>query len=367
MDPSDGACGGGSSTCEVGSAAKPSGGRPVVAHVPYGEPFRYDLLRGFLEGRAIEGVEAVRDGCYFRTVRGSDGERFGWVGVADDRQGHRLEVTLSPELAGDAVDILARVERLFDTDCDPDAVEAGLSDFHAQAPEGCHLPGIRVPCSFYGFEMAVRAILGQQITVKAAGTLAGRVAREFGEPEPWADGNAPRQDLGGSCVHRAGEPQPAGDGKRFASSQFDGPPPAKGVREPPRELRTVFPLPSAFCTDDAEDRLGSLGVVGQRAHAICELARLVGSGQLLLAPGADVEAEAALLQSVRGIGPWTVQYLLMRAYDHPDAFPSTDYGVKRGFPGCTPRELEEMSQAWRPWRSYAVMSLWSVPHGEAGK
>lgn len=367
MDPSDGAFGGGSSIREAGSAAKPSGRQPIVAHVPYEEPFRYDLLLGFLEGRAIEGVEAVRDGCYFRTVRGSDGKRSGWVGVADDPREHRLEVTLSPELAGDTVDILARVERLFDTDCDPDAVEAGLSDFHAQASEGCHLPGIRVPCSFYGFEMAVRAILGQQITVKAAGTLAGRVAREFGESAPWAEADALQRGSDGGAPRRDGEPQHAGDDSLPSSPASDGSLPATGVHEPPRELRAVFPLPSEFCTDDAEDRLGSLGVVGQRAHAICELARLVGSGQLLLAPGADVEAEAALLQSVRGIGPWTVQYLLMRAYDHPDAFPSTDYGVKRGFPGRTPRELEKMSQAWRPWRSYAVMSLWSVPHGKAGK
>lgn len=367
MDPSDGARGEGSPVQGVGCGAQSPGEGPITSYVPYDEPFRYDLLLEFLEGRAIEGVEVVRDGCYFRTVRDSDGGRPGWVGVADDPQSHRLEVALSPELADDAGDILARVERLFDTDCDPDAVEAGLSDFHAQAPAECHLPGIRVPCSFYGFEMAVRAILGQQITVKAAGTLAGRVAREFGEPVPWADGSAPRQDLCGNCVHRAGGPQPDGDGGWPASPQLDGPPSATGVHEPPRELRAVFPLPSEFCTDDAEDRLGSLGVVGQRAHAICELARLVRSGQLLLAPGADVEAESALLQSVRGIGPWTVQYLLMRAYDYPDAFPSTDYGVKRGFPGRTPRELEKMSQAWRPWRSYAVMSLWSVPIGKPGK
>lgn len=154
--------------------------RPIVLHVDYREPYRFDLLLGFLQMRAIEGVEAVLDGAYWRIVRASDGERAGWVKVENDPSHRRLAVTISPELFGDIPSVLARTRRLFDTDCVPGAVEQGLADFYEHAGETYRIPGIRVPCAFDGFEMATRAILGQQITVKAASTLAGRVAREFG-------------------------------------------------------------------------------------------------------------------------------------------------------------------------------------------
>lgn len=294
---------------------------PIVLHVDYREPYRFDLLLGFLQMRAIEGVEAVLDGAYWRIVRASDGERAGWVKVENDPSHRRLAVTISPELFGDIPSVLARTRRLFDTDCVPGAVEQGLADFYEHAGETYRIPGIRVPCAFDGFEMATRAILGQQITVKAASTLAGRVAREFG-------------------------------------TQTKGPIP---------ELTCAFPLPQAFCADDAPARLGEVGVIAQRANAICAIARAMEAGELTLRPGADLVAEAARLGSIRGIGDWTVQYVLMRAYDYPDAFLPTDYGVKLALPDMKPRELEKLSQPWRPWRSYAVMSMWSVPHEKPKK
>ncbi len=113
---------------------------------------------------------------------------------------------------------------------------------------------------------------------------------------------------------------------------------------------------------DAAERLGELGVIAQRARAICALAQAVCSGEVSLRPGADLESEARELGSIKGIGDWTVQYLLMRAYGYPDAFPSSDLGVLGGFPTLKPRELAKLSQAWSPWRSYAVMSLWTRPH-----
>lgn len=294
---------------------------PIVLHVDYREPYRFDLLLGFLQMRAIEGVEAVLDGAYWRIVRASDGERAGWVKVENDPSHRRLAVTISPELFGDIPSVLARTRRLFDTDCVPGAVEQGLADFYEHAGETYRIPGIRVPCAFDGFEMATRAILGQQITVKAASTLAGRVAREFG-------------------------------------TQTKGPIP---------ELTCAFPLPQAFCADDAPARLGEVGVIAQRANAICAIARAMEAGELTLHPGADLVAEAARLGSIRGIGDWTVQYVLMRAYDYPDAFLPTDYGVKLALPDMKPRELEKLSQPWCPWRSYAVMSMWSVPHEKPKK
>ena len=294
---------------------------PIVLHVDYREPYRFDLLLGFLQMRAIEGVEAVLDGAYWRIVRASDGERAGWIKVENDSSHRRLAVTISPELFDDIPSVLARTRRLFDTDCMPEAVEQGLADFYEHSGETYRIPGIRVPCAFDGFEMATRAILGQQITVKAASTLAGRVAREFGTP----------------------------------------------IKGPISELTCAFPLPQAFCAQDAPACLGEVGVIAQRANAICAIARAMETGELTLRPGADLVAEAARLGSIRGIGDWTVQYVLMRAYDYPDAFLPTDYGVKLALPDMKPRELEKLSQPWRPWRSYAVMSMWSVPHEKPKK
>ncbi|MEF9876904.1 MAG: Ada metal-binding domain-containing protein [Gordonibacter sp.] len=329
---------------------------PIVLHIGYRPPYRFDLLLDFLRLRSIAGVEAVEGGAYMRTVRLSgssyvldparetaplapdDGllslaceaslsqvgevgarSRIGWIRVADDPTRNRLALTVSPELFGDLPLVVARVRRLFDADCLPAVVEAGLADFHARVPAASRIPGIRLPCSFDGFEMAVRAILGQQVTVKAAGTMAGRVAAAFGTP----------------------------------------------MQTPHAALTTAFPSPAAFCAPDAAERLGQLGVIAQRARAICTLARSLCSGEVTLKPGADLEAEARALAAIPGIGDWTVQYLLMRAYGHPDAFPATDLGVKNAFPGLKPRELARLSEAWSPWRSYAVMSLWSAPHDPA--
>ena len=304
-----------------GSTSAKTEAAPIVLHVGYREPYRFDLLLGFLQMRAIEGVETVLDGAYWRIVRASDGERAGWIKVENDPSHRCLAVTISPELFDDIPSVLARTRRLFDTDCVPGAVEQGLADFYEHSGETYRIPGIRVPCAFDGFEMATRAILGQQITVKAASTLAGRVAREFGTP----------------------------------------------TKGPIPELTCVFPPPSAFCTHDAPERLGEAGVIAQRANAICSIARAMESGELTLRPGADLAAEASRLGSIRGIGDWTVQYVLMRAYDYPDAFLPTDYGVKLALPDMKPRELEKLSQPWRPWRSYAVMSMWSVPHEKPKK
>lgn len=324
---------------KAASGISQTGAGPIVLHVGYRPPFRFDLLLDFLRMRAIDGVEAVREDSYARTVRldapsprigldasSFDGEaraatdgtaasypRIGWIGVEDEPEKSRLSVTVSPELFDDLPLVLARVRRLFDTDCLPSSIEAGLDDFYGRVPGSRRIAGVRLPCCFDGFEMAVRAILGQQITVKAAGTLAGRVAHEFGYP----------------------------------------------VDTPYEGLGIAFPPPVAFCAPDAANRLGELGVIGQRARAICALAEAVCSGEVGLYPGADLETDAAALKAIPGIGDWTVQYLLMRAYGHPDAFPAADLGVRDAFPGLKPREIAALSENWRPWRSYAVMSLWS--------
>jgi len=312
---SGGAPGGGA----VGGSG--SGTGAIVTHLGYRPPYRFDVLCTFLGARAIEGVETVSGGAYARTLRcdadGGGTQRTGWIQVEDIAEKNRLRLTFSSGLADVLPLVLAKTKRLFDTDCLPDAVDMGLSDFHARAGDAFHIPGIRLPGCADGFEMAVRAILGQQITVKAANTLAGRVAREFGSQ---------------------------------IETPFDG-------------LSTVFPQPEDFCAPDAEERLGALGVIRQRSHAICALAHSLRSGEIVLEPGADTPDMRGKLLALPGIGEWTLQYLLMRAYNDPDALPSTDYAVKQAFPGASRAEIEAAAEQWRPWRSYAVISLWSAPHG----
>jgi len=287
--------------------------QPIVMRLDYRPPFRYDLLLDFLSYRAVEGVELVEGDAYSRTVRTESG--VGWIKVANQPEKNCLRVTISPELFGELPTVMAKVRRLFDTDCFPLVIEEALAGFYERAPH-CHLLGVRIPCCFDGFEMAVRAILGQQVTVKAANTMAGRVAAAFGSP---------------------------------VSLSAEG-------------LTTAFPLPLAFCTPDAAEKLGMLGVVRQRSRAICSLAEALCAGEVDLRPGADVEETAKGLLAISGIGDWTVQYMLMRALDYSDAFPATDYGVKVTFPDMKEKALREMSLAWSPWRSYAVMSLWCAPH-----
>lgn len=286
----------------------------------YRAPYRYDELLAFLRFRAIEGVESVSDGVYKRTVR--IGKSVGWIAVRNRPERSALELTVSESLYGHLPLVAAKARLLFDTDCDPRLIDEGLAGFHDRTGGAFRLEGVRLPCSFDGFEMTVRAILGQQITVKAANTLAGRVAAAFG-----------------TSLGSAGAPAP-----------FE-------------ELSTLFPAPAAFCTAGAAERLGELGVIRQRARSICAVAEKLEAGALELRPGADVEANAEALLDVPGIGPWTVQYALMRAFAYPDAFPAADYAVKHAFPGLAPREIEALSRAWSPLRSYAVMSLWSEPLG----
>lgn len=294
---------------------KGSSDAPITVRIPYARPYRYDQLIDFLRFRAIKGVEVVDEsGRYARTCV-VDGD-VGWITVDNDEAAGEIVLRVSESLSAHADDLARRTRLLFDTDCDPVAVTAALSDFYARVDARYRIEGVRLPCSFEPFEMSMRAILGQQITVKAANTLAGRVADEFGI----------------SC------------------------------EMPVLGLTCVFPSASAFLGEDVPERLGRLGVIGRRAQAICLLARALHDGSIRMGPNEDVEANAKALLALPGIGPWTVNYLLMRAFHHADALPAADYGVKLAFSGMTPRQIEKASEAWRPYRSYAVMSTWCVPH-----
>jgi AraC family transcriptional regulator of adaptative response / DNA-3-methyladenine glycosylase II len=302
----------------MSDATEPEGG--LVFRLAYRPPLDWRGLAGFLAMRAIQGIEAVDDTArrgarpepvYRRIVRvpAPGGDRIGWIEVG--RPGGRvaardlLELRVDPALVGAIPAVLARVRRVFDLGCRPDEVAAALGDL-AAGHEGTRLPG-----AFDGFEIAVRAILGQQITVRQARVLAGRFVAAFGEPvaAPWPG------------------------------------------------LTHAFPGAAAIAARDPSE-IGVLGITRQRARTIVALAAALADGTLLLEPGVDVDATLLRLRAVPGIGDWTAQYLAMRALGWPDAFPAADVGVMRALGVATPKAAAAAADAWRPWRGYAVIHLW---------
>jgi AraC family transcriptional regulator of adaptative response / DNA-3-methyladenine glycosylase II len=274
----------------------------------YRAPFDWAHLLAFLERRAIPQVEAVADGAYFRTVRISRQGRdyTGFLEVRNEPEKRMLSVRLSDTLVPVCVVVLERMKRVFDLAVDPAAVNAVLG------PLAKTRPGLRVPGSFDGFEMAVRAILGQQISVLGARTLASRIVTRFGTP-------------------------------------IDVPVPTLGA---------LFPTAERMARATV-DEIAALGIVGRRAETILALARAIAKGELQLEPGNRVEGTLRLLRKIPGIGEWTAQYIAMRGLSWPDAFPHTDLGVMKALGEKNPRTVLAMTEKWRPWRAYAALHLWA--------
>jgi len=287
----------------------------------YRPPYEWQRMLDFLSQRAVHGVEAIRDGEYWRTVRLVDETRreaSGWIRVGRHQTGNFLEVSMSDSLLPVLPQVLARVRQLFDLDCDPDGISDALAPMN-DIRSGLCVPGTRLPGCFDPFEMAIRAVLGQQITIKAAGTLAARLAGAFG-PE---------------------------------------------VRTGIEGLDRAFPSPEAIAAlgrrRRIEDSLGPLGIIATRARAILELARMYAGCDIRLDFTARPEAEMEKLMTIPGIGSWTAKYIVMRAMGWPDAFLETDHGVKKALAPRTPREISALAETWRPWRSYAMINLWNSP------
>jgi len=295
---------------------------PRTVRLAYRPPLDWPALAGFLSMRAIDGVETVdsdgHGGAVYRRLLRLRGEedgrdRLGWIeigasppvdpAVAPGRAA--LRVRVDPAFGGLITGLRARVRRALDLDARPRDVAAVLG------PLAAGHEGVRLPGAFDGFEIAVRAILGQQITVRQARVLAARFAAAFGEP----------------------------------------------VATPWPMLRHAFPSADALA-DRSPDAIGELGVTRQRSRTLVALARAIAEGSLVLAPGGDVEATVERLKSVPGIGDWTAQYLAMRALGWPDAFPAADVGVMRALGVATPRAALAAAECWRPWRGYAVIHLW---------
>jgi AraC family transcriptional regulator of adaptative response / DNA-3-methyladenine glycosylase II len=280
-------------------------------HLSYRPPYDWPAVLAFLSARATPGVECVRGGTYSRTITVDGRDGIISVAPATSRSALILEVQF-----GDArrlLSIVERVRRVFDLGADPILIGECLGADRWLRRSLARHPGIRTPGAWDGFELAVRAVLGQQVTVRAATTVAGRLAERFGSP--------------------LGNPE--------------------GL--PPQLLR-LFPTPSQLA--DAE--IESIGVVRSRAHAIRTLARTVSSGAIRFGPSADAAEAVTALTAIPGIGNWTAQYIAMRAFGEPDAFPSGDVVLRRMAGNCSTRELDRRSEAWRPWRAYAVMLLWQA-------
>lgn len=278
--------------------------RPL--RLPYQAPFAVDTLLSFLGARALRGVEEVEDGTYRRSVRLLDGSA-AVIGLTPDIVAGHVALNGPQDDA-----LMRRARRAFDLDADPLAIDAKLAEDPKLAPLVTRIPGMRVPGTFDPFELVVRAIFGQQVSVSGAKTSLGRFAVRFGRPL---------------------DPPSSGITHLFPS--------AEQVAEVPSD---AFEMPRA------------------RAEAIRRVAELVARGTLDLSGNAPLDETLHILGEVRGIGPWTLAYVAMRALRDSDAFMAGDLGVRKGFEALglpvTPRELLERAERWRPRRAYAVMHLW---------
>jgi AraC family transcriptional regulator, regulatory protein of adaptative response / DNA-3-methyladenine glycosylase II len=292
--------------CPAGPAGE------IVLSLRYQPPYDWPAMVAFLQRRAIAGVELVAADRYARTVQ-LDGLQ-GTV-VVEPARGNALRATVRfPKLSALPA-IIARLRRVFDLGADPAAIAAHLAKDPTLKPLVKARPGLRVPGAWDGFELAIRAVLGQQITVTAAATLAGRLVSRYGERMAAAD----------------------------------------------EHLTHVFPLPQALASAD----LTTLGMPRSRATALAAVAAAAVANPQLFEANCGLDDAVKRLRAIRGVGEWTAQYIALRQLREPDAFPAADLGLIRAMADREGRdssasELLDRADAWRPWRAYAAQHLWAA-------
>jgi len=290
-------------------------GDALSVRLAFRPPYDWEAMLAFLVARAIPGVERVMGDRYTRSI--AFGKLSGLVTVAPaDR--HYVNVTVRFADMSALPSIIARVRRVFDLTADPDRIGAHLAQDPTLAPMVAARPGLRVPGAWDGFELAMRAICGQQITVPAATRLLGRIVQAYGAP--------------------------------LAASIRDG-----------DGLSHVFPSPMAIAAADPAD----FAMPGARARALIALAEAIAGDRLIFSRGASLEQAITKLRALPGIGEWTAQYIAMRELREPDAFPAADVGLLRAMADAggrrpSPDELLARAEAWRPWRAYAALHLWAA-------
>ncbi len=333
----------------------------IKMRLGYRPPYRFEDLLGFFSARILEGIEFVDAKSYSRTVMLEDFDGnpvAGWLRVENDPAHNSIRLTMSDSLIPVLPQVIARVKRQFDLDSDPQAIAAGLApldellrsrgnnigagedsgnngsdedgDLHSDTekkdrsdsscegngPQGVRgvKPGTRLPGCFDPFETTCRAILGQQISVKAANKLAARIAETYGA----------RVETG-----------------------IEG-------------LDYAWPTPEFVASlDGIEAAFGVLGVIKTRSRVIAQIARGMLDGTLSLESSSNAEEQMKNLLALKGIGPWSANYIAMRVMSYPDAFLESDAGVAHALPEFSVKERKAMSENWRPWRSYAVVNLWN--------
>jgi AraC family transcriptional regulator of adaptative response / DNA-3-methyladenine glycosylase II len=280
-----------------------------ATRLPYTAPLDWSRLLRFLSARSVKGVESVHEDSYLRTVQ--VGELTGWIRVRDVPAEHALALEVAPTLVL-VLDLLrARLINLFDLTARPDIIGAHFAHDSILGSAVSQRPGLRVPGAFDGFELAVRAILGQQVTVRAATTIAGRFASAFGN----------------------------------------------AIETPHAALTHLSPSAKRVSAASV-DEIASLGIIQTRARSILAIANEMESGRLVLEPGVEPNAVIAQLVALPGIGPWTAHYIAMRALRWSDAWPTGDIALRNALGRVTAKRADELSQPWRPWRSYATLQLW---------
>jgi AraC family transcriptional regulator, regulatory protein of adaptative response / DNA-3-methyladenine glycosylase II len=289
--------------------------QPLTVALGYRPPLDWQFLLSFLQARAIPGVEMVAGQVYRRTlaVEGKSHRDAGWLEVRDNAVASRLEIRLSPSLLMHLPRLLTTLRYVFDLHCLPQEISPALAE--AASHLGLQaVPDIRLPGCFDGWEMAVRAILGQQITVAGARTLIGRVAETLGQ--------------------RIDTPWP--------------------------ELSRCFPTSADLLAvpGSLENHLGPLGITSARSRCLAAIAGELDAGRLRLARGEDPTTLRQTLLAIPGIGRWTADYLLMRMLSWPDVFLESDAGVKNALRAVGMAVDSPVIEGCRPWRSYLTMLLW---------
>ncbi|WON75818.1 DNA-3-methyladenine glycosylase 2 [Serratia sp. UGAL515B_01] len=279
----------------------------LVFHLGYRPPYDWPRMLGFLQARAVSGVESVVDQQYQRSIAVNQGgiEYRGWVSVQPEASHNRVRVEISASLSRVTTEVLRRIRQLFDLDAAPDHIVDTLGELAAGTP------GLRLPGCVNSFEQAARAVLGQLVSVKMAATFAARMTERWGTTLEQPYGHVTHLFPDAACV----------------------------AQLQPEELRLA-------------------GVQLKRAAALIGIARAMTEGRLQLDNVLDIGQGIQDLTSLAGIGSWTANYIAMRAWSWPDVFLSGDYLIKQRFPGMTPRQIERYAERWRPWRSYATLHLW---------
>ena len=283
-------------------------GEGLCVQLEFRPPLAWTSLLAYLHLRAVPGVEMANATHYRRTVE-IDKSR-GWIAVSLHEDGKALNLEISQSLAPVVGAVIARVKQLFDLSAAPDSVAALLRQDSLLASTVERLPGLRVAGAFEGFELAVRTVLGQQVSIKSASTISGRWAAAFGTL----------------------------------------------IATPFAELTHLSPRAEQM-TEATVDQVAGLGIVGNRARCLIGLAKAVVDKRIALTFATDVDSQIERLKSLPGIGPWTANYIAMRALHWPDAFPDGDLILIRAA-GSTRKELQARAEGWRPWRAYAAHYIW---------